>query len=101
MIVGGGDWSSEASEDIRAFAAANRLPAVAAFRAQDIIDNHVDYYVGALGVGSSPALAERVKRCDVLLTVGDRMSELDTLDYTLLDVPRVARALPGWRELLP
>jgi acetolactate synthase-1/2/3 large subunit len=93
MIVGGGDWRPEAAEDIRAFAAANRLPTVAAFRAQDIVDNHADYYAGALGVGSSPALAERVQRCDVLLTVGDRMSELDTLDYTLLDVPRPRQRL--------
>jgi acetolactate synthase-1/2/3 large subunit len=93
MIVGGGDWSPEAAEDIRAFAAASRLPTVAAFRAQDIVDNRADYYLGALGVGSSPALAERVKRCDVLLTVGDRMSELDTLDYTLLDVPRPRQRL--------
>ena len=93
MIVGGGDWSPEAAGDIRAFAAASGLPTVAAFRAQDIVDNRAGHYVGALGVGSSPALAERVKRCDVLLTVGDRMSELDTLDYTLLDVPRPRQRL--------
>ena len=93
MIVGGGDWSAGAAEDIRAFAAASGLPTVAAFRAQDIVDNQAGCYLGALGVGSSPALAERVKRCDVLLTVGDRMSELDTLDYTLLDVPRPRQRL--------
>jgi acetolactate synthase-1/2/3 large subunit len=93
LIVGGGDWSAAAAEDIRAFAAANGLPTVAAFRAQDIADNHAGTYVGALGVGSNPALAQRVKDCDVLLTVGDRMSELDTLDYTLLDIPRPRQRL--------
>ncbi len=88
MIVGGGDWSAGAAADIRAFAEASRLPTIAAFRAQDIADNYADYYVGALGVGANPALAQRVKACDLLLTIGDRMSELDTDDYTLLDIPR-------------
>ncbi|HEY3228621.1 MAG TPA: thiamine pyrophosphate-dependent enzyme, partial [Roseiflexaceae bacterium] len=89
----GGDWSVGAAADIRAFAEANRLPTIAAFRAQDIVDNHAEYYVGALGVGANPALAQRVKACDLLLTVGDRMSELDTEDYTLLDIPRPRQRL--------
>jgi len=93
MIVGGGDWSEDATLDIRAFAEANRLPTIAAFRAQDIVDNHASYYVGALGVGANPALAQRVKDCDLLLTVGDRMSELDTEDYTMLDIPRPRQRL--------
>jgi len=88
MIVVGCDWSAGAAADIRAFAEASRLPTIAAFRAQDIADNYADYYVGALGVGANPALAQRVKACDLLLTIGDRMSELDTDDYTLLDIPR-------------
>jgi len=93
MIVGGGDWSADAAADMRAFAEANHLPTIAAFRAQDIVDNHAGYYIGALGVGANPALAQRVKACDLLLTIGDRMSELDTEDYTLLDIPRPRQRL--------
>jgi acetolactate synthase-1/2/3 large subunit len=93
VIVGGGDWNAAAAADIQAFAVANRLPTVAAFRAQDIVDNHADYYIGALGVGVNPALLRRVKDCDLLLTVGDRMSELDTDDYTLLGIPRPRQRL--------
>src|SRR5215216_3292432 len=59
LIVGGGDWSAGAANDIRAFAQANRLPAVASFRAQDIIDNRAAEYVGALGVGANPTLTQR------------------------------------------
>src|SRR3954452_8163804 len=36
LIVGGGDWSVGAADDIRAFAQSSHLPAVASFRAQDI-----------------------------------------------------------------
>jgi acetolactate synthase-1/2/3 large subunit len=93
MIVGGGDWSAGASDDIRAFAQANRLPAVAAFRAQDIIDNHAPEYIGALGVGANPALQRRVSEANLLLVVGDRLSEMVTDDYRLLSVPRPRQTL--------
>lgn len=93
LVVGGGDWSIDASDDIRAFARANRLPAVASFRAQDIVDNRAPEYVGALGVGSSPALQRRVTDADLLLVAGDRLSEMVTSDYTLLAVPAPAQTL--------
>ena len=93
MIVGGGDWSAGAADDIRAFAQANRLPAVASFRAQDIIDNRAAEYVGALGVGGNPALNRRVEQADLLLVAGDRLSEMITDDYQLLSVPRPRQQL--------
>ncbi len=93
MIVGGGDWSAGAADDIRAFAQANRLPAVASFRAQDIIDNRAAEYVGALGVGGNPALKGRIVQADLLLVAGDRLSEMITDDYQLLSVPRPRQQL--------
>jgi acetolactate synthase-1/2/3 large subunit len=93
LLVGGGDWSTGAYDDIRAFAQANRLPAVAGFRAQDIVDNRAAEYVGALGVGANPALQRRVAEADLLLVVGDRLSEMVTDDYRLLDVPRPRQTL--------
>jgi acetolactate synthase-1/2/3 large subunit len=92
-IVGGGDWSAGASGDIRAFIRANGLPAAAAFRAQDIVDNHMREYVGALGVGANPALQKRIAEADLLLVIGDRLSEMVTDDYRLLSVPRPRQAL--------
>ncbi len=93
MIVGGGDWSAGAADDIRAFAQANRLPAVASFRAQDIIDNRAAEYVGALGVGGNPTLKGRIVQADLLLVAGDRLSEMITDDYQLLSVPRPRQRL--------
>jgi acetolactate synthase-1/2/3 large subunit len=87
VLVGGGDWSAGAADDIRAFVQANRLPVVASFRAQDIIANAMPEYVGALGVGTNPQLQQRLARADVLLAVGDRLSEMITDDYRLLRVP--------------
>src|SRR5262249_14580614 len=93
LLVGGGDWSAGAASDIRAFARANRLPAVGSFRAQDIVDNRAAEYVGALGVGANPALGRRVEAADLLLVAGDRLSEMVTDDYRLLSVPRPRQKL--------
>ena len=93
LLVGGGDWNAGAAGDIRAFAQANHLPTVASFRAQDILDNAMPEYVGALGVGGNPQLQQRLAAADLLLAVGDRLSEMITDDYTLLRVPQPAQAL--------
>lgn len=93
MIVGGPGWTARAAQDIAEFASANQLPAVASFRAQDIVDNTRSNYAGALGVGGDPALGEAIARADLVIAVGDRLSELATNDYTLLSVPRPAQQL--------
>jgi len=93
MIVGGGDWSAQAADDIRAFARANHLPTAASFRAQDIVDNHLPEYIGVLGANANPTLLKRVEQADLILAVGDRLSEMITDDYRLLRVPRPAQRL--------
>jgi acetolactate synthase I/II/III large subunit len=93
VIVGGGDWNAQAADDIRAFVAANDLPALASFRAQDVIDNALPQYIGALGVGGDPWLRERVKQADLLLVIGDRLSELPSDDYSLLAIPSPTQTL--------
>jgi acetolactate synthase-1/2/3 large subunit len=87
LIAGGGGWTTQATCDIRAFVQRHRIPAVASFRAQDIFDNGMPEYMGALGVGGNPLLNERLSQADVILAVGDRLSEMITQDYTLLRAP--------------
>ena len=102
-ILGGGGWSRAAATDLQAFLEANALPAGAAFRRQDSIDNDSPSYVGDVGIGINPALAARVRDADVLLVVGPRLGEMTTSGYTLLDVPQPRQTLvhvhPGAEEL--
>ncbi len=102
-IVGGGGWTPAAATDLQTFLEANELPAGAAFRRQDAIDNDSPSYVGDVGIGINPSLAERVRNADVLLVVGPRLGEMTTSGYTLLDVPRPQQTLvhvhPGAEEL--
>jgi acetolactate synthase-1/2/3 large subunit len=93
VVVGGGDWSAQAADDLRAFAHANALPVAAAFRAQDVMDNRAPEYIGNLGINANPALTRRVEQADVILAIGDRLSEVTTNDYKLLAAPRLAQTL--------
>jgi acetolactate synthase I/II/III large subunit len=87
VVLGGTGWTPAACEDMRRFVEANGLPCGCAFRFQDLFDNRNDHYVGDVGIGINPVLAERVKMADVLLVVGARLGEMTTSGYTLLDVP--------------
>jgi acetolactate synthase-1/2/3 large subunit len=92
-ILGGGGWTAGASDDLRVFLEANELPAGAAFRRQDSLDNDSRAYVGDVGIGINPKLATRVREADLLLVVGARLGEMTTSGYTLLEPPTPRQAL--------
>ncbi len=71
----------------------NALPVAAAFRRQDLFDNRHPQYAGDVGIGINPKLAARVREADVLLVIGERLGEMTTGGYTLLDVPVPRQAL--------
>jgi acetolactate synthase I/II/III large subunit len=87
MIVGGPGWSAALQNAIEAFADRFDLPLATSFRCQDYVDNRHRCYVGCVGIGIDPQLANAVKRADVLIAVGARLGEMTTSGYTLLDIP--------------
>jgi acetolactate synthase I/II/III large subunit len=99
----GGGWTARAAAELRVFLEANALPAGAAFRRQDSLDNDSPSYVGDVGIGVNPKLAARVRDADLILAVGPRLGEMTTSGYSLLDVPVPRQPLvhvyPGAEEL--
>jgi len=93
MILGGSSWSADACADIQAFAERFGLPVAVTFRRQDLIDNDHPHYVGTLGVGTDPALAERVRSADVLVMVGGQLGEVESAGYRLLSIPQTSHKL--------
>jgi acetolactate synthase-1/2/3 large subunit len=102
-ILGGAGWTAKATGDLTFFLEENAIPAGAAFRRQDTLDNDSPSYAGDIGIGVNPALAARVKEADVILAVGPRLGEITTSGYTLLDPPTPRQTLvhvhPGPEEL--
>ncbi|KXF75330.1 thiamine pyrophosphate-binding protein [Paramesorhizobium deserti] len=93
VIVGGGGWSAEAAADLARFAEAHDLPVGASFRCQDYLDNRHPSYVGDIGIGINPKLAERVRDADLLLVLGARLGEMTTSGYSLVGIPAPAQDL--------
>ena len=103
VIVGGSRWDPDACLLLQRFAEASGVPVACAFRRQDLFDNRHASYAGDVGIGIRPGLAQRVREADVLLVVGERLGEMTTSGYSLLDVPRPRQVLvhvhPGSEEL--
>jgi len=103
VILGGGDWTAQACDDIRAFAEAWNLPVACSFRRQDLLDNRHRNYVGEVGIAISPELKKRTLEADVILALGPRLGEMTSGGYTLFDPPRPRQTLihahPGADEL--
>ena len=87
MIVGGPGWSTSIKASVEAFAERFDLPVASAFRYQDYVDNRHRCYVGCVGIGIEPKLAQAVKTADLLIVVGARLGEMTSSGYTLLDIP--------------
>ena len=93
LMLGGTVWTPEACADIARFAEAAGLPVSCAFRFQDLYDNRREHYIGDVGIGLNPKLAQRVCDADLLLVVGARLGEMTTSGYTLLQSPRPKQRL--------
>jgi acetolactate synthase-1/2/3 large subunit len=87
VLLGGTGWTPAACDNVRRFAEANRLPVACAFRYQDLFDNRHPNYVGDVGIGINPKLAQRIGAADLVLAIGPRLGEATTSGYTLLDAP--------------
>ena len=87
VLIGGGGWTRQATEGLRDWAQATGIPVGCGFRCQDYFDNRHPNYAGDVGIGVNPKLAQRVKDADLLLVIGERLGEMTTSAYTLLEVP--------------
>ncbi|MCU0939771.1 MAG: thiamine pyrophosphate-binding protein, partial [Burkholderiaceae bacterium] len=93
VLLGGFGWTQAACENVRRWAEANHLPVACAFRFQDLFDNRHPNYIGDVGIGINPKLAQRVRDADLLIAIGPRLGEMTTSGYALLEAPRPKQAL--------
>lgn len=87
IIVGGSGWSQDAADILAEFSTRTGLPVVTEFRCQDFVDNNAPCFVGDMGLGIAPYLANAIKESDVILALGARLGEVPTQGYSLLDIP--------------
>ena len=87
LLLGGSRWNEQAVASLARFAERWALPVAVSFRRQNLFPADSPSYIGDLGVGPNPKLAERVRASDLILLIGGRLSENPSQAYTLLEIP--------------
>ncbi len=85
VIVGGSQWSSQASSKLAVFAERFDLPVVASFRRQDYLDNRHRCYAGHAGFAVDASLAAGLKASDLVIALGTDLGDVTTQGFTLLN----------------
>ena len=93
LLVGGSFWDDASRAHLKSFAHRLGLPVACAWRYQDAFDNGDSHYIGEVGIGINPKLAQRVRDCDLLIAVGVRLGEMTTNGYTLVESPTPVQSL--------
>ncbi|MDO8876571.1 MAG: thiamine pyrophosphate-binding protein [Pseudolabrys sp.] len=102
-LIGGSRWSEQATAAMMRFAERFALPVATTFRRAHLFDALHPCYAGDFGIGPNPKLLARVKGADLVLLIGDRMSEMSSQSYTAFGIPepqmKLVHVHPGSEEL--
>jgi acetolactate synthase I/II/III large subunit len=75
-------------EVLRGFLEGWNLPAVVSFRAQDLFDNSHRLYAGDMGLANPPDQMAVLRRADLLIVLGARITDITSQGYTYPDLVR-------------
>jgi acetolactate synthase I/II/III large subunit len=87
VIAGGSRWSETACAALARFAERFAIPVATTFRRGHLMDALHPCYAGDLGIGPNPKLIARIKGSDLVILIGDPMSEMPSQSYTLFGIP--------------
>lgn len=93
VILGGSRWTERAVAQFSDLAAQWEIPVTVSLRRQMLFPVDHPGFVGDLGFGPDKNLVEQVKRADLLLLIGSRLSEVPSQGYTLVDIPVPSQTL--------
>ena len=103
VLIGGSRWSAAATAALARFAERFQLPVATTFRRGHLFSALHPCFAGDFGIGPNPKLLARVRGADLVLLIGDRMSEMPSQSYTLFDIPepqtKLVHVHPGADEL--
>jgi len=93
VVAGGSRWTTDAVAALRTWAGALDLPVACSFRRAQLFPADDARFVGDLGLGPNPVLADYMRSADLVLLLGGRFAEVPSGGYQLLDVPGPRQAL--------
>ena len=93
IISGGPGWTKETVKNLGQFAQKFDLPVATTFRRQHLMDNRHACYIGDLGTGMNPHLANTIKNSDLIIAIGTRLSDISTGGYELIDPQKTSQQI--------
>ncbi|GAB2893899.1 thiamine pyrophosphate-binding protein [Paralcaligenes sp. KSB-10] len=87
IVLGGSRWTAESVRQLADIAGQWQIPVAVTLRRQMLFPTDHPSFIGDLGFGPDPKLVQHVKRSDLVLLIGSRMSEVPSQGYTLFDIP--------------
>ena len=78
LYIGGGVRIANATKEVRAFARATGIPAVATLQGLGVLPNDWPGFMGMLGMHGLRAANEAVQQCDLLIVIGARFDDRAT-----------------------
>ena len=89
LIAGGGVRYSEAEAELAAFARRSGIPVAETFAGKGSVADDEWWLLGGLGLEGSPAAAAIVKRADLVISVGTRLTDFATGSQSIFEHPEV------------
>ena len=93
IISGGPGWTKGTVKNLGQFAQKFNLPVATTFRRQHLMDNRHACYIGDLGTGMNPHLANTIKNSDLIIAIGTRLSDISTGGYELIDPQKTSQQI--------
>lgn len=93
IIIGGSGWTEESTHKLRNLTESWNIPVAVSLRRQMLFSTESHCFAGDLGFGANPTLVEQVKKSDLVIVIGGRLSEVPSQDYTLFDIPTPQQTL--------
>jgi acetolactate synthase-1/2/3 large subunit len=91
VLVSTGVHNARAWDDLRRFAEVFDLPVCTTLAAKGAFPEGHRCYVGIPGRFGDEHSVEAARRCDVLLSIGNRFTDLTTAGWTIYDIPAATR----------
>jgi acetolactate synthase-1/2/3 large subunit len=81
VLAGGGVIAANGEQVLIQLAEKFKIPVMASFRRHDVFPNHHELYVGHSGLGTFAPVLDTMRKADLVMAVGTRLSEVTTQDY--------------------
>jgi acetolactate synthase-1/2/3 large subunit len=82
VLAGSGINSAEARARLLEFIETWNVPSVVSFRRQDLLPNSHPLYAGDMGLSNPKTQMDVLRDCDLLISLGARLSDITTQGYT-------------------